>query len=214
MVRVGPTSTLRQPPLLVRHHPMRPSLLYPASPSTTSSLIPSLSLSLSLTPSPPPRISFRLSPSHLWHDVSPFRRSILLSSSAPRLVWMPTERYHIKFRALCSEHLKKLRHIAKVFSREYSPWVGDIICISPPRRRSRRERFYAHTWLLSIFFRSRGECKFLFDAFSLSSPEKSCLPWKSAKENFCLAQVHELDQLKQILKEASYRMYSFETRKM
>lgn len=85
-------SALRRPsgnhPLLVRHHPMRPSLLYPASPSTTSSLILSPSLSLSLTPSssPPPHVSFRLSPSHLWHDVSPFRRSILLSSSAPRLV--------------------------------------------------------------------------------------------------------------------------------
>lgn len=57
MVRVGPT-TLRQPPLLVCHHPTRPSLLYPGSPSTLSSWFPfapspslcelSLSSSLSL----------------------------------------------------------------------------------------------------------------------------------------------------------------------
>lgn len=146
---------------LALHHPVLDSL--------PLSLLPSLSLSLGLPPSLSlsPLSSFRLSPSSFWHDVSPFRRSILLSSSAPRLVWAPTERYHIKFRALCSEHLGRSSGTSRKFSRANTPVNGRYylyLSLTTPRDPD-DVVFTVIRGLLSIFLASLRECKFLFDVF-------------------------------------------------
>lgn len=96
------------------------SLLYPDSPSTLRFYFP-----LCHSPVLSVFLSF-----HPWHDISPFRRSILLSSNAPWLVWAPTERYHIKFRVLCSERFWKPLHIAKVFSTWIRPARGYYLYLS------------------------------------------------------------------------------------
>lgn len=106
--------TLRQPPPS-RVPPSNATLPLPPSPSASNSWFPlSVGVPVSLS------LLARCKPASRDQYYS-------LRAHTARLVWAPTERYHIKFRALCCEHLEELRHIAKVFSREGTPRARAIL---------------------------------------------------------------------------------------